>query len=238
MKESLRRQDEPIKSPEIWRPLFAVATFSGKEGTGKSSFTKFAAQKLEILPERVFHIGEKFKQLDPEQRGYIQRARKMDEEVDAYQTSLMLNASIEHPIIIDGRLSGILGDIIRRNNPNLPPIITALLTAPETIRTKRRLQVSLEKGLVKTKEQIRLEERNRLEKDTERYQEVHGKEIGDDPFNPTLRNKYGDPVYNTVISTVSYVITDGYRQPHDKTREEIWEEYKRSLLAKNLLQRI
>lgn len=132
------RQPETSLSNEILLPRFGGITISGSSGTGKTALMKILTNDYSIDSARSFKTGEKMRQITgvgQASRGFMQRDRKVDREIDKWQEDVIRGADIHNPFILEGRLAGFIS-----NNTPEANVVSILLTAPNHERMKRILK--------------------------------------------------------------------------------------------------
>lgn len=215
---------ETTKIPEQYDVLFGGLTISGQSGTGKTSLSENLQHVLNV--PQFFNTGELFRELIDEERGeevigYQDRMVTLDKKLDTKQRQLLLSATPEHPLILEGRLAGIITNQLRqeavRNDTQAPNIVTILLTAKSEIRYKRILQRQKLKDSSLSLTKVRKLTHDREKQDRKQWGLLHPELKKIDPFNPSNRLPDGEPMYDLIIDT------------NNKNSEEVLEEVLRRL---------
>lgn len=132
------QQPEIPQTKEILLPRFGGITISGPSGTGKTAVMKVLTNDYSIASDRSLKTGEKMRQITgagQASRGFMQRDRKVDREIDQWQEDIIKSADIHNPFILEGRLAGFIVSQIPDTN-----VVSILLTAPNRERMKRILK--------------------------------------------------------------------------------------------------
>lgn len=137
---------ESLPTKEILITKFSVVTISGRSGTGKTVTAEGLAELYSIPEERNKKTGQLMREITEsgqESQGFIDRAEYVDKKLDRMQRELIRNSTPENPLLLEGRLAGVIANEERRKNPEL--IIASLLfVAPSAIRMERILKRHLE----------------------------------------------------------------------------------------------
>jgi cytidylate kinase len=190
---------------EIYTPNFACLTISGLSGTGKTEAGILLAHTLGVPDEQFVRTGILFRQQSEKETGkpfmgYQERSLEFDRKIDKRQKELIQNATIAKPIILEGKLAGVIGNEVdseRQNIPNMPPVIRILFVAPDKVRLGRVIQRELEKHPEKSPEEIRQKTIERDAGDLKHWRELHPSLKDLDPFNPVKSNG----IYNLIVDT-------------------------------------
>lgn len=195
---------EVIKSPEVWGPLFSVITISGPSGVGKTKVAEFLAKRYGIPEDRFIKTGRILRELAGDATGYIKRPISVDRKLDSRQVEIVRTARVEKPVILEGRLAGVIASEERRKARKQGadlPVVSVLLTASSRIRHRRILTRDKERNPSLTLREVKSLTQEREIGDRGRWKEVHPELIKGDPFLPSNIDRDGNPIYDAVIST-------------------------------------
>ncbi len=214
--EMKRIVEQPTNSKQEWEIRFSAITISGRSGTGKTVVAQILADKYGIRPHRVIKTGQLFRQIIREQTGediidYSERDIAIDAQLDTMQTNALHNASQQNPIMLEGRLAGVIEserkeEVYRSyeqaKQTGVPleyrfPVVRLLFTAPADVCYKRIQNRYPEKTLRAVKEMTR----SRDEKDLEQWRKLHLQLEGINPFDPKNHDKEEKPMYDLVVPT-------------------------------------
>lgn len=146
----------PEASPPKERFAVDFSSFEivGKAGTGKTSAARMLAELYGIPKDRIIFTGQLFRQITGGSSGFMQRPLSVDERIDNMQRDYILTASPANPVIIEGRLAGVIAREEHDRHPELRAP-SFLFVAPTEIRMRRLLERTLEE---RDKEIERLQE--------------------------------------------------------------------------------
>lgn len=143
--------EESLHTKEILIPKFGGITISGRSGTGKTVTAERLAELYSIPKERNIKTGQLVREITDsgqESQGFIKRAEYVDKEMDRMQRDIIRNSSPENPLLLEGRLAGVIANEERRKNPELI-VVSILFVAQSEVRLKRILKRHKEDGLEK-----------------------------------------------------------------------------------------
>ena len=173
---------------------------SGPSRTGKTTTAELLASRYRI--DKV-KIGEEFrKRTGIDTSRFVDRPEALDREMDDIQSTLIREATVDKPFILEARLAAWLASKERQVRPDLP-IITVLFWAPEHVRMERQLRkVRRDDPHTKvTLEDLRDGEREREARDLALWKAVHPDLDDKNVFDPALTDDKGKPVYDFVVDT-------------------------------------
>lgn len=193
-----------------WMINFDVLTVSGSSGTGKTTVTGEIARRLDI--DTVVFVGQNFRNKmhgESEQPiiGYAERDIEVDARLDACQVDLIRNARRSKPLIIEGRLAGVIAKEekskhkMKGGEEEFSLTASLLLWSNDERFTRIARREKLDYGTVK---QLTLE---RERKDRERWSKLHPQLKESDPFNPKIIFD-GFSVYDVVVDTSNMNVDD------------------------------
>ncbi len=210
------------KSSEIWTPNVGVITISGPAGTGKTTTGLEAAVRYQLPSGNFKKVGGDLRDEFGDMLG--NRPLSKDIDIDELQAILIREATKDNPIVLEGRLSGIIQARIaqefRIKGINLP-VVSFLFICEETERMQRLTNRWNEDHPQNPKvlEEIRKEELQREKKDLEKWQKAHPDWRLKNPFNPGLKIK-GEMVYARTIDTTGKSIDAVVEEMHRYLKEK------------------
>lgn len=166
---------EQIRPPEVYRPKFAVLAISGPSGTGKTAIATRLAEMYGIPMDehnpddmeknRVIKVGEKMRKLlakKGKMLGFVQREEAIDKRIDNWQANLIRKTTIDSPIILEGRVAGIIHSEERAkmlkhrvaSKRQILPVVPILLYAKQEVRFKRIQEREIKAVLKKLREEV------------------------------------------------------------------------------------
>jgi len=224
---------EDSESKERLQLTVAAITLSGPSGTGKTSAAKILEQRIfEITETRIVFIkaGELFREKIKETSGqemltYAQRDSIVDNWIDEIQAQEIRNSSLQHPLLLEGRLAGIIAREQKSQIPDLT-VLSVLFTAHPSTRYLRILRREREGHPNLTFEDIRQFTTQREQGDLTRWRELHPQLRLVNPFSPRAKDVFGNPIYDLVVNTsqltvkgvadfvINHMVENGYlRKP-------------------------
>lgn len=181
----------------LFTPRFAAFTISGPSGVGKTEVGEYLA-KLYGIPTDHFsgilegqepvsqyvRAGVIMRRYIEEEKGihivgYIDRSERLDEWLDEQQRILLRQSSVDAPLILEGRLAGILVHELRQSGEmNNKPVVSLLLYANDEERRKRLVpremkKISRDNLEPKTPEEIWEKTLDREARDLKRWRDLH-----------------------------------------------------------------
>jgi cytidylate kinase len=194
---------EPVKAN------FACLTISGLSGTGKTEAGILLAERLGIPDEQFIRTGLLFRAAREKITGesvigYQDRSLDIDREIDLQQREVIISATIQKPVILEGKLAGIIKQEVekeRQDLENTPPLISFLFYTPEDVRMERVVSREHKKHPEKTRKEIIQSTLKRDEGDIGQWQKAHPSLANIDPFNP----ENSQHVYDLVIDTTASI---------------------------------
>ena len=182
--------NENLISKEKYKLNLGGITISGPSGTGKTTLARLAAERYQIPNQRNIKIGDLMRKAQNKQKeeGAIERPLNLDEQMDQSQRTLIQQATINEPFILEGRLSGFITKQEREKNPNLP-VISILLTASynKSIERIKKRNPSM------TENEIAQKSAERAANDLQIWKGIH----------PELNDPYNPAYYDIIINTDS-----------------------------------
>lgn len=199
---------EGVESKEKLQLAVAVITLSGPSGTGKTSAAKILEQRIfETTKTNIVFIKagelfrEKVKQISgQEMLTYAQRDFEVDKWIDDIQAQQIRKASLQHPLLLEGRLAGIIAREQKNKISNLS-VVSILFTANPSTRYLRILRREREDHPNLTFKDIKRLTTEREQGDLARWREMHPQLKGFNPFNKTGKDNVGNPIYDLIVDT-------------------------------------
>lgn len=169
----------------------AAITLSGPSGTGKTSAAKILEQRIfETTETNIVFIKagelfrEKIKQISgQEMLAYAERDFEADKWIDDIQADRIRGASLQNPLLLEGRLAGVIAREQKNKMPDLS-VVSILFTARPSTRYLRILKREKADHLNLTFKDIRRLTTEREKGDLARWREMHPQLKGVNPFSP------------------------------------------------------
>lgn len=226
-------EHEPSK--ERWRLTVPHLTVSGTVGSGKGSAIEMLIKKYGYEEVTYISTGDIFRSLQTEEVvGFTDRPEELDRKLDEAQIHALKNATVEKPLILDGKTAGYQASTLDNREG-----ISVLFVAKDTVRAKRvrkrfigHLQQRIDK--IETIKKIRklkkhefaeltklqnshipsnndfvISNRERQNLDSERWHKMYPDSRGVNFFQPGAKDKNGRSIYNHVINTTNLSIEQG-----------------------------
>jgi len=199
---------EDAESKERLQLAVAAITLSGPSGTGKTSVAEVLQQRIfETTKTKIVFIkvGELFRKKIKEISGqemltYADRDSEVDRWIDGVQAHEIQSSSVEHPLLLEGRLAGIIAQEQKNINPNLS-VVSILFTAYPSTRYSRILRREKKDHPDLTFKDIRKLTTKREKGDLARWREMHPQLIGVNLFSQTNKDGAGNSIYDLVVDT-------------------------------------
>lgn len=207
------REHSPTK--EGWIFSIDYLTISGSSGAGKTSTAKALSEMYGI---EFISVGDIFRKIMGEVVGYKPRGKDLDRRLDEEQLRVLLNSSINGPVIVEGRMAGVIANELKHTQLDLhqvrPVGYAIIFTADKSVKFKRIADRENEERQRLHKSPLAIQEVKRLTKEREAgdviaWSQLHpqlkipGKENGIDPFSPNAKNGNGIKIYDFHVSTSS-----------------------------------
>lgn len=204
---------ELSRPPEqLYVPHYAILTVAGRSSSGNSSFAKLIAAQHGISDDQLFSAGKVFRdyrgQTNPEQNYNsvepIDRPAALDDDVDEYIAELYRNASIEHPQIVEAKLSGTkLRHLEQLGEPLPHPRISTIKWAP----MKKRLFIARIKNPDSKLSDLKEYTKGRDKDDPIKWDRVPSNAYLRDYTNildKNARDNEGRPLYQIVVDSTNH----------------------------------
>lgn len=240
----IHHEAAPLKEPTHELTVGAI-TFSGKSGTGKTTVATALLERLEENTGReipFIKVGEQIRE-EVERlsgkplTGYGERDLEFDRQLDAKQIELIKNATLRNPVLVEGRLSGILTDLERRRNPDISAV-TILFVGRKDIRAHRIWEREKKRDPSLKLKEVQQYTKERETKDLVRWKKLHPELQDKDPFNPANKNADGKPAYDLIVNAnkmsvqevtdhiFNWLLENGYlkEKPEEQTETQETEE--------------
>ncbi len=228
---------ELLHEPEYESIDVGGFTFSGPAASGKSTLTRMFIEELGI--RRYTNAGQLFREETKRRTGknvigFYDRNKhySLDKTIDTIQKAIIRTADVANPLVLEGRLSGI---IAKRERDNVAkrggylPVITILVTASEEIRVKRAYERDKKLNPLLTLSEVRKLLKERDEKDIELWHRLYPYLKDVNPLNLSNRDIDGHRIHDYVIHTsyktpkegVSELLEKLEKDEHIRRRKEI-----------------
>ncbi|MBU2632582.1 AAA family ATPase [Patescibacteria group bacterium] len=203
---------ELLESGERLKSNAGIIIICGEAGTGKTTLSKNLAPFIVRSSDGLIQTGQivrktrkEYPNMDP---------LEIDKIVDVEQGEIIRKANPEDPVILEGRLAGMLASQEKTENP-FTPAFSIILTASEKVRFDRMITRYFEENpneleslsvsqIAKAKQQkrntIMEEERQRAKDDFKRWTELYPTILTGNPFNPHYKDCRGKRIYDLSVN--------------------------------------
>ncbi len=210
------KEQEHLEPKERFVPLFHVLTISGLSGTGKTTVGKMLALLYGISFEK---IGERQRKKTQKETGgqvigFAERSTRDDVDLDEVTRR---HVRREKPIIVEGRLAGIVAKSERNNTyaqgEDMPVVVCVYFKSRNKIRMPRIYTRLIKENPDNandpsfTLERITAQTVEREEKDRQLWRESHPEFGRINPFDSNA-TRQDERIYDVVVPTDNLSLVD------------------------------